>query len=60
MEVPLYEREWEIGLTALAMFWLLSQFAHSHPFESRIIEDSALRAAILQGWSPTAAPSVQM
>ena len=36
-EVPLYEREREIGLTPLPRFWLLSQFAHSHPFESRII-----------------------
>ena len=37
IEVPLYEREREIGLTPLLRFWLLSQFAHSHPFESRII-----------------------
>ena len=37
IEVPLYEREWEIGPTSLPRFWLLAQFAHSYPFESRII-----------------------
>ena len=37
IEVPLYEREREIGLTPLPRFWLLSQFAHSHPFESGVI-----------------------
>ena len=30
-------REREVGLTPLPGFWLLSQFAHSHPFESRVI-----------------------
>ena len=37
IELPPYEREWEIGLTPLPRFWLLSQFDHSHPFESLII-----------------------
>ena len=37
IEVPLYEREREIGLTPLHRFRLLPQFTHSHPFESRII-----------------------
>ena len=37
IEVLLYEREREIGLTPLPRFPLFSQFAHSHPFESHII-----------------------
>ena len=37
IEVLLYEREREIGLTPLPRFPLLSQFAHSHAFESHII-----------------------
>ena len=53
---PLYEREWEIGLTPLPRFWILSQFAHSHPFESRIFPTtSPLPPAnsLLQRFSPT-------
>ena len=37
IEVPLYERERELGLTPLPRFWFLPQFSHSHPFESRLI-----------------------
>ena len=55
IEVPLYEREWEIGPTSLPRFWLLAQFAHSYPFESRIIPilPPPLANSLLKRFSPT-------